>query len=285
MNDFESIFGTAEIKLYADDAKLYVKYDKTEILNEGKSEIENSIVWTDRMQLKIAFQKCQVIQFGTNNSFQRYSFGGVELPQVSEVSDLGVIISDNLKFSAHCAKIARDGYRMVNLIYAVFTNRSIDFLCKMYKAYVLPKVEYACEIWCPYFVRDIDAIEGVQRLFVRRLPGMAGLDYKARLAKLNWITLACRRIHRDLILTYKIVNKLIDLNFHEFFEFCNSASTRGHRLKLQVKRNRLDLRRHFFCNRVVKHWNRLSEETVCSRTLELFKKRVRSYDPQGGGQM
>ena len=157
------------------------------------------------------------------------------------------------------------------MIFRCFLFRDPVFLVKMFKTFVRPKLEYASVIWNPVYKMDIDALERVQRRFTKRIPGCANMSYSQRLQKLGLIPLELRRVHLDLIFTYKLLKGTYNVDHSQFFTLSHSR-TRGHSLKLYPDRCKKELRKRFFSNRVVNIWNNLPKNWLEANTVTSFKK-------------
>ena len=83
-----------------------------------------------------------------------------------------------------------------------------------------------------------------------------------------------RRNRLNLVELFKISKGLSAIPWNSFFRADRSERTKGHTKKLAKESFRLDIRKHFFSQRVVNRWNALSEEVVSAGTVGVFKRRL-----------
>lgn len=221
--------------------------------------------------------KCACLHIGHNNPSRSYKVNDVEIPETDEMIDLGVVFTEDLKPSAHCQRIVAKAHRMISTIKLAFKFSDPDTLSTLYKAFVRPILEYCCVIWCPYYIKDIEALERAQRRFSRLHPSLRDLTYEERLSNLHLETLHTRRLRFDLTTVYKIFHGLIDIDPGLIFDTCTDSRTRGHRFKLATAYSRVDSRKYFFSSRIVPSWNSLPPACVEASSVAIFKSELSKY--------
>ena len=138
----------------------------------------------------------------------------------------------------------------------------------------LSRLEYASPVWSPHLIKDIDAIEKVQRRFTNSFPNLRDLPYPIRIARLNIIPLTERRSNIDLITSYRILNNLVHHTSFQFFTLRTHNLTRGHSLILSKPKVRLNVSKLSFYSRVVDPWNliALSQQAHCPASSNSYSK-------------
>ena len=210
---------------------------------------------------------------GHNNAFHNYRMNGEELQSVPEETDLGIIVSNDLKPSKQCVSAVKKANMTLGMIKRHIVSRDKKTIIRLYKSLVRPKLEYCIQSWNPSLIKDIELLEQVQHRATKLIPEIAHLSYHERLKYLNLTTLELRRHRGDLIETFKILKGLESIPVNSLFEL-NTSITRGNSLKLTKPRSRLNIRHNNFSQRVINGWNRLPEHVVASTTVNGFKNAI-----------
>jgi ribonuclease P/MRP protein subunit RPP40 len=152
----------------------------------------------------------------------------------------------------------------------------------LYKTLVRPLLEYCNQVWSPHYGKDIIKVENVQRRFTKMINGMWNLTYAQRLKECNLVSLEQRRKRVDLEETHKIHTGETNINCQQLFT-PSTTSTRGHSKKLYRGHNKLDIRRIFFSQRVIKPWNNLNEDIIAATTINTFKSKIQPLSKKCAG--
>jgi len=226
--------------------------------------------------MPISVKKCSVIIYGRNAlRISPYYLCGLRLRFTDTVKDLGVTMNCHLQFTEHVSCIVGKAHSRAYLIRKCFISRNPPLLMRAFNTYVRPLLESASPVWSPQCKHLIDKVESVQRRFTKWLPGYSILDYPTRLTSLEQCSLEKRRTVQDLILMYKFVFSLVDVQTSNFIIPRNDAvPTRGNPYKVLLTVSRTNVRRHFFTERTALIWNSLPPSVVNFGSLSSFKKTI-----------
>ena len=266
-------------KLYADDMKMGMKIESMADCFKLQEDLDKVSKWANDWQTVFNYKKCHVLRFGKRDSIFNYVLDGHPLDDSILERDLGVLFSDDLKWEHQVAKAVRSANSKLAQIRNSFQCLDPEIVRPLYLALVRPHLEYAVQVWNPYFEKDIDALENVQERATKLPPRLKKKSYHARLNEFNLTTLETRRIRGDLIQFYKQQKGIEEIRWEveprclpkEISDKLRRPSTL---YREKTASNSLKIRENFFINRVLPIWNTLPKNVRNAESVNEFKAGV-----------
>ena len=137
------------------------------MLKKKKKKLED---WSATWLLRFHPDKCKVVTAGkAERQNYDYILSNTTLERVEKEKDIGVTIDSKLTFEHHINSTMG--------LMRTFTSIDEETFLLLYKALVRPHLEYANALWSPYKIKDITAIENVQRRATKLVPSLKNLEY------------------------------------------------------------------------------------------------------------
>jgi hypothetical protein len=220
INDMPEYVGQgSSIALPADDSKLYrpINSASHHLLQSDLSGLQN---WSNDWGMTFNPSKCKVMHMSRkkvcSSASLQYHLNDKPLESVTNISDLGVIVSKDLSWANHIEDICTKANKTLGLIKRVCARDVVDANTRklLYCAVVRPKLEYASCVWSPYSAKQRKLIENIQRRATKFILNYPPRDvtYRDRLISLQsptWTqawTLWPNTIIQNQIQVYNLIN-------------------------------------------------------------------------------
>jgi len=197
INDLDSGILNWVLK-FADDTKLFSSIPDQLAAERLQHDLDRLVQWSTDWQMSFNVDKCKVMHIGRNNPKHTYTMEGRDLQEITEETDLGVIVTSDLRSADQCKHAYNRASRMLGMVGRTIHSRAPSILLQIYKSIVRPHLEYCSPAWSPYYKKDKEILERVQHRFTRMFPKLRELDYMDRLKLLGLWTLEERRNRADL---------------------------------------------------------------------------------------
>ena len=214
-----------------------------------QSLLDRYIVALDKVGLKVNPAKCAFVVFPTGRGADidiAFSIDGVPIPALQHVKFLGVHLDSELEFSHHCEEMVKGCGKSIYNIKRLIKDRTIDLPTAevLFKAKVLGKIQYGLAFTRPFFERDVNLLENVQRRFTKFFCPVKDFSYEQRLDKLSWPSIAALSDVQLLMYLYRCYVNHDDRNVS--YAAGNVYNTRARKL-FEPARLGLARKEHFAC--------------------------------------
>ena len=283
INDLNYVSKLLNTIMFADDTNLFLTGKSlTELEQQMNTELEIINNWFQTNLLSLNVSKTSYIIFSNNKIPDiNICIQDACLSRQFDTKFLGVILSANLKWNKHIEVVSNKISKNVGIISKVRHIIPPHLTRSLYLTLVEPYISYCNLVWSSH--KNTEILNCVLKLQKRYVRLITFSDYSAHskplFLKLNILTVYQIYNSQLAIYMYKIQNNLIPrLGHHHFISnmAIHDYNTRSNH-HLHIPYCRTKMRQNTIQFQGPKLWNLLPEEIKSAPSVNIFKKRIRTY--------
>ena len=279
VNDLPLSLKFSNIFMYADDTKCLKKISSTADCLSLQDDLNELNTWCLKWNLQFNEHKCVLLRFCRNHPGKvfDYRINNHPIESLSCHRDLGIIISEDMKWNSHLKYISARAYKVLGLIRRCFsTALSIPTKRNLYLSLVRSQLLYGSQVWRPHLIKDFTDLERVQKRATKYILNDSSSSYKSRLVALNILPLMMQLEFLDIIFFIRCI-KEPDLTqafpIKSYVIFSDNKTRSATHLKLRHSISKLNVTGHFYFNRLPRLWNSLPPLNL-NLSLHSLKKQI-----------
>ena len=201
------------VSSFADDTRIVKTINTPEDRTLLQADLNRIYDWSCENKMKFNNDKFEMMSYPVRPEVQPtpsyHTQNGHLIEAKNIVKDLGISLSKDANFTENIFEKIANAKRFVGWIMRTFHSRDELVMLTLFKTFVIPRIEYCCQLWNPYKAGEILEIESVQKNFTRKIAGMDDLNYWQRLESLELYSLERRRERYIIIYVWKIIHGLV----------------------------------------------------------------------------
>ena len=278
-NDLPNAASHSTVPIFADDSKCYRQISRPGDRDLLQDDLDSLHQWSVTWDLNFNAKKCATLKFSRKKTPvppQDYSLNHQLIKSCSTQNDLGILVSDNLKWSPHINNIVAKANKMLGFLRRnCFHLTDIRARRLLYLSLVRSHLSFGCEIWAPQGPSaDLLRLEGIQRRATKFVLQDYTSSYVVRLKKLNLIPVSYWHEIKDIIFLYKCKSGMYELDINLYISQPLHNSTRSSSGDLRPNLCKTSLFRNSYFNRMVFLWNNLPSDIKSSSSVAILKSKL-----------
>ena len=290
VNDIELCLSNAKVRCFADDSRLFKSINSPEDVSSLQNDLSNVIRWAKENNMCLNEEKFQLLQHHVSSRnfktmlalpfvyYENCYFANESvIDPSSSISDLGIVMQEDLGFSSHISDIVKRARNKLSWALGVFKSRSEIVICTLYKSIVRPILEYCCIVWNSEKILDISSVEAIQRTATSKISSISHLNYWDRLKALNLMSLQRRRERFIIMYMHKILKNKVPNDLSVEFYTNIRLGIKACIPSLPRFRSHLSAYDSSFAVKGPKLWNLLPKYLNCIDNFESFKQNLDNF--------